>query len=176
MDNTLQLNQQGGGRIDIPLPESGLSGIYEMNIAQMNFSLPLSRDGYRNRPRIRVSENPEGISLFSSNIPIFIRGYSVDIPPSHSNITSYKDCEGEILTEMLGYIKECIPSNFPDGNYEITLSAINDEFIICSGWANSIIIESGNVTTDASSIEIDWNGLDNLPGNAKLTITSIKAK
>ena len=72
MDNTLQLNQQGGGRIDIPLPE-GDSGI---SIPILNYKNSYTATSTsQSVASLNITNSPGSRTYMNSSILCYIEGY-----------------------------------------------------------------------------------------------------
>ena len=81
VDNTLQLNQQGGGRIDIPLPESYNVVDITDNPIQLEYNKSITdsnQNTYFLMEYILNEPGPigtDGVSLFTSRYTIFVKKY-----------------------------------------------------------------------------------------------------
>ena len=100
VDNTLQLNQQGGGRIDIPLPES--TNVFFTNISYQNVAcVPLSYlTEVSKAPNKRLTKNSE-----STKINNLYSKYSIS-PVELSSESTMPESPSYLVDDISSFIKQ----------------------------------------------------------------------
>ena len=143
VDNTLQLNKQGGGRIDIPLPEN--DG-YLIEKIKINEEYSQASGGVVVGLGANFDTNGTNKAYIESNMPIYYTTNNFTIGAS-INIRKYSS----YLPNDVANICNAVLKNLPDGNYDVLFCGDTQEnmrIVYYAEYFISVSITNGVVTTE----------------------------
>ena len=171
VDNTLQLNKQGGGRIDIPLPESMGYLLGKVRVTA-DYSVPTGT--ITCSACTSFDDNGTQKVYINSNIPIYYTTNNIN-PPYGVRITGYQILDKTVKTNICNTVFK----NLPDGTYSVAFCADTNENMVVytSGYVDStgtreseIIISDGIITPPERGIFFSISG--SLANNTPIYITA----
>ena len=153
VDNTLQLNKQGGGRIDIPLPESSLttiniSPVEINNVSSLNYSGSSSNTVFNTLDPVNIKiDLDDTIVEFNNTFRLF----------SLSEYSTARDgfflrwSETEKIKEILTMANL---NNLPDGDYYVSYLSLLNENTSGYGGTMRFSVSDNNITSTMDSLYI----------------------
>ena len=131
VDNTLQLNKQGGGRIDIPLPDNK-SDIIEIYTDSLRGSIPISNVNVEFESEYKSYSYVYYQSVRINNRDMYVAGefyksiinvHSSSVTDLNLSFTQSLDCV-DLKGDMSFDVSGTIDIELPDGEYKVVIDVL----------------------------------------------------